>query len=120
MTQDDDLTSEGGHGHKDGDDDGELAVHYLGKPHGDGLRAQDLGDAERGVEGDVGEGVDHRDQDDRDADGPGQVPHRVLELLDHKVEVVPAVVSKQPRVEGQGQFCQVCFCVVPREVLSLS
>ena len=105
MTHDDDLTSEGGHGHKDGDDDGKLAVHDLGKPDGDRLGAQDLRDTERGVEGDVGEGVDHRDQDDGDADGPGQVPHRVLELLDHKVEVVPAIVSKQSRVERQGQFC---------------
>jgi hypothetical protein len=46
--------------------------------HGYGLRAENLGDAEGGVEGDIGEDVHHRHQDAGDGDGAGQVPHRVL------------------------------------------
>ena len=110
------LTSECGHRNKDGDDDSKLPVHNLGKPHGDCLGAQHLGDTERGVEGDVGEGVDHRDQDDGDADGAGQVPHGVLQLLDHEVEIIPAVVGKQPRVEGQGYLGEISLSLVPSKV----
>ncbi len=50
-----------------------LAAH-----HGDSLRAENLGDAEGGVEGDIGEDVHHGHQDAGDGDGAGQVPHRVL------------------------------------------
>jgi hypothetical protein len=50
-----------------------LAAH-----HGDSLRAENLGDAEGGVEGDVGEDIHHGHQDAGDGDGAGQVPHRVL------------------------------------------
>ncbi len=50
-----------------------LAAH-----HGNSLRAENLGDAEGGVEGDIGEDVHHRHQDAGDGDGAGKVPHRVL------------------------------------------
>ena len=98
------LTSEGGHGHEHRDDDGEPAVQDLGEGDGHGLGAEDLGHAEGGVEGDVGEGVHDRHQDDGDADGPGQVPHRVLQLLDHEVEVVPAEANPKVRNHGEGPY----------------
>ena len=63
--------------------------------HGHGLGAQDLGHGQRGVEGDVGGDVDHGDQDAGDADGPGEVSDGVLHLLDHVVQVVPAVVGEE-------------------------
>ena len=44
---------------------------------------------QRGVEGDVGEGIHYGDQRAGDGDGTGQVPHGVLQLLDDEVQVVP-------------------------------
>lgn len=44
---------------------------------------------EGGVEDDVSQDVDHRQDDAGDSDGPQQVLHRVLPLLDDNVEVSP-------------------------------
>ena len=67
------------------------------------------------MEGNVGEDVHHRHQDDGDRDGPRKVADRILEIyfslsiivnhlhlkfLDDEVEIIPAVVSKQTGVEG--------------------
>ena len=54
------------------------------------------------MEGDDGEHVDEEDDDAADGDGPGQVPHRVLHLLNDEVEVVPAGVGEEAGVEGEG------------------
>ena len=62
--------------------------------------AKDLWDTESGVECNVGHDVDHHHQDDGDGDAPGQVLDWVLQLLYHKVEIIPAIVGKQARVEG--------------------
>ena len=70
-------------------------VRWTVTDHGHGLGAQDLGHGQRGVEGDVGGDVDHGDEDAGDADGPGEVSDGVLHLLDHVVQVVPAVVGEE-------------------------
>ena len=44
--------------------------------HGHGIGGQQLLGRHGGEVGDVGEGVDQRDQRDGDVDGPGQVPVR--------------------------------------------
>ena len=51
--------------------------------HCDRLRPEDLGHGERGVEGDVGQDVDHGHQDAADGDGAGKVLDRVLKRLDN-------------------------------------
>lgn len=48
-----------------------------------------LSGRESGVEGDVGEGVDDGDEGARDGNGARQVAHRVFQLLDYEVQVVP-------------------------------
>ena len=63
--------------------------------HSHCFRAEDLGHVECRVEGDVGGDVDDGHRDARDHDCAGEIPHRVLHLLDHKVEVVPTIVSKE-------------------------
>ena len=68
---------------------------FEGTHHSDGLRTEHLRHTEGGVEGDVGHHVDKGDHDAGDGDGPRQVPHRVLHLLDDKVEVVPTVVGEE-------------------------
>ncbi len=50
----------------------------VGTYHCHGLGAENLWNSERCVEGDIGEDVDHGDQDAGDGDSSGQVPHRVL------------------------------------------
>ena len=51
-----------------------ISVSY----HCDRLRPKDLGHGERGVEGDVGQDVDHGHQDAADSDGAGKVLDWVL------------------------------------------
>ena len=87
--------------------------------HSHGLGAEDLGHVERGVEGDVGHHVEDGDEEAGEDDGPGEVSHGVLHLLDDKVEVVPAVVGKEAGVEGEGDLGQVRLRLLPGEVFSL-
>ena len=49
-----------------------------------------------------------------------KVLDRILELLDDEVQVVPAVVCEEPRVEGERDLGEVCLRVVPVEVLGLA
>ena len=44
--------------------------------------------------------------------------NRILKLLDDKVEIVPAVVSKQTRVERQCNLCKIFLCVDKVEIIS--
>ena len=87
--------------------------------HSHGLGAEDLRHIERGVEGDVGHHVEDGDEEAGEDDGPGEVSHGVLHLLDHEVEVVPAVVGKEAGVEGEGDLGQVRLRLLPGEVFSL-
>ena len=87
--------------------------------HSHGLGAEDLGHVERGVEGDVGHHVEDGDEEAGEDDGPGEVSHGVLHLLDDEVEVVPAVVGKEAGVEGEGDLGQVRLRLLPGEVFSL-
>ena len=63
--------------------------------HSHCFRAEDLRHVECRVEGDVGGDVDDGHRDAGDHDGAGEIPHRILHFLDHKVEVVPPVVGKE-------------------------
>ena len=45
-----------------------------------------------------------------------QVPDWVLELLDDEVEIVPAVVGEQTRVEGERDLGHVGLGVLPGKV----
>ena len=45
-----------------------------------------------------------------------QVLHWVLELLDDEVEIVPAVVGEQTRVEGERDLGEVRLGVLPGKV----
>ena len=91
-----------------------------GTYHSHGLGAEDLWNTEGGVEGDVGEGVHDSHEDDGDSYGSRQVSHWVLKLLDDKVEIIPAIVSKEAGVEGEGNLGEVCLRVVPGEILCLA
>ena len=44
----------------------------------------------------------------------------ILELLDDEVEVVPAVVSEESGIEGEGDLGVVLLGVLPGEVLGLA
>ena len=107
--------AKGREGHSHGDEEGKLAVQSARKSlqlvffseffcecqeifssyHSHCLRTEDLGHVECRVEGDVGGDVDDGHRDAGDHDGAGEIPHRILHLLDHKVEVVPPVVGKE-------------------------
>ena len=45
-----------------------------------------------------------------------EVPDWVLELLDDEVEIVPAVVGEQTRVEGERDLGEVGLSVLPGKV----
>ena len=59
-------------------------------------------------------------QNARDGNCSWKILHWVDHLLDHKVEVVPAVVGKQARVEGEGDVEHVGLCVFPGKVFHLA
>ena len=63
--------------------------------HSHCLRTEDFRHIERRVEGNVCCHVDDGDSYTRDHDSSGKISHGVLHLLNHKVEVVPAIVSKE-------------------------
>ena len=69
---------------------------------GDGVTDGHLRGRHDGEIGHVDEHVADGDEGDGDGDCQGQVLLRVLDLLRHVVEVVPAVVRPQPGVEGHG------------------
>ena len=104
------------HGHEDGDQKGEMSKHPLGKGDSHSLRAQHFRNAQSGVKSHVGQNVHHGDQDTRNGDGPGQIFDGILQFLNDKVQVVPAVVSEQSGIETQGDFGHIGFRVVPSEV----
>ena len=87
---------------------------------------------ESGVEGHNSENVDEEDNHARNCNRAGKIPHWVLgkslmkkflifpphlHLLNDEVEVVPAGVGEEARVEGQGDEGGVGHCVFPGEVL---
>ena len=47
-------------------------------------------------------------------------PNTSLKLLDDKVEVIPSVVRKQPRVKAERDLGVVLFRALPGEVLRLA
>ena len=96
------LTSKCRKCHEDWNEEGEISIKSGCERIGHSLGPQDLRDAERRVEGDVGDGVDHGDQDDGDADCSWKISDGVLEFIDDKVEIIPSVVRKQSRVEGKS------------------
>ena len=49
-----------------------------------------------------------------------KVLDRILELLDDEVQVVPAVVCEEPRVEGERDLGEVSLGIVPGEVADIS
>ena len=83
-------------------------------------KSDNLGHTEGGVESDVSEDVDDHHQDYGDRDAPREVLDGILELLDDKVQVVPAVVSEEPRVEGERDLGEVSLGVLPGEVADIS
>ena len=63
--------------------------------HSHCLRTKDFRHIESCVEGNVCCHVDDGDGDTGDHDCSGEISDRVLHLLNHKVEVVPTIVSKE-------------------------
>lgn len=63
--------------------------HPIGKRDGDRLRAEHLLRRQDRVEGHVGKHVHDRHQRAGNCDGTGQILHRVLQLLDDEVQIVP-------------------------------
>ncbi len=84
--------------------------------HRNCLRAQDFRYGQGCVERHVGQDVDDGDQGAGDGDGTRQVLDGILELLDDEVQVVPAIVGEQSRVEGQRDLGHVGLGVVPGEI----
>ena len=72
--------------------------------HSHSVGGQDLCWGEDSKVGHIGQQVDHSNQGQRDVDGSRQILVRLLQLLGHKVQVVPARVGEQPRVEGESQM----------------
>ena len=113
-------SSEGWHGYEHRDDHSKATVESPGEESSHSIGAEHLWNTERGVESNVGEGVDHGDEDDGDSNSTRKVPDWILQLLDDKVEIVPSVVSKESRVEWESNLGDIRLCFMPGEVLSFT